>query len=226
MTSLKAGPTGGIKQLQKCKPQPGRTWEDTHGIQSLPTGILSCALPWETAHGRGWEQHLAPRVLRPGPGFLSSSHKSSPGGGRDLGEQHQDRDVTAAGWGQERPRSVPGWGQEQRSPCSPPQAWARGTAWAHLWGSWVLPGRVSPASRALVCCCESGVNVLRQHEGRGDRGKRVLNVNKKKYIVQINRIDGLSQAVCAGNCWNACLLQALCGTAGARAPFPAPCLGC
>lgn len=83
MTSLKAGPTGASKQLQKCKPQPGRPWEDTHGTQSLPAA-LSCALPWETTRGRGWEQRPAPCALGPGPRFLFSSHKCSTGGGRDL----------------------------------------------------------------------------------------------------------------------------------------------
>lgn len=181
MTSLKAGPTGASKQLQKCKPQPGRSWEDTHGIQSLPAA-LSSALPWETTRGRGWEQRPAPCALQPGPRFLFCSHKSSTGGGRDLGEQQRGWDVTAAWWGQEWLRPVPRWGQEQRSLCSPPQAGAQGTMWAHLWGSWVLPGCFSPASRALLCCCGSGVNVLWQHEGRGDRGKRVLNVNKKNIL--------------------------------------------
>lgn len=46
-----------------------------------------------------------------------------------------------------------------------------------------------------------------------------LNVNKKYYLVQINRIDGLSRVVCAGNCWNASPLQALPEAAGGPGLF-------
>lgn len=46
-----------------------------------------------------------------------------------------------------------------------------------------------------------------------------LNVNKKYYLVQINRIDGLSRVVCSGNCWNACPLQALPEAAGGQGLF-------
>lgn len=40
MPPLKAGPTGVIKQLQKYKPWPGRTWERTQGIKVIVHDLL------------------------------------------------------------------------------------------------------------------------------------------------------------------------------------------